>query len=113
MRTIEGSIEVPADAPRQVYGRMLVEVRDVSRADAPSVVVAQKAKDDVAVDPNEPLKFTLEVPDVEPNRTLSLRVHVSRDGTTGVKQGDLLTTASCPIPPRGARSALRVPVKVI
>ncbi|QEH38133.1 hypothetical protein OJF2_67310 [Aquisphaera giovannonii] len=113
MRTIEGSIEVPVGVARRVYGRMVVEVRDVSRADAPSLVVAEDARDDVVVDPGEPLRFALQVPDVEPGRSLSLRVHVSCDGSPGVKRGDLLTTASHPIPPRGDRSSLRVPVKVV
>jgi hypothetical protein len=53
------------------------------------------------------------VPDVEANRTLAFRVHVSLDGSGSVKSGDLLTTTHVAVPGAGQAAQLEVPVKVI
>jgi putative lipoprotein len=113
MRKIRGSVVLPADAPRRTARRLVVEVRDVSQADAPSVVVAQHQMTDVPLEPNGRVSFQFDVPDVLPERALSLRSHLSLDGSERVKPGDLLTTASHPIRTSGPQEPLIVPVKLI
>jgi putative lipoprotein len=113
MRTIQGSIVLPPDAPKGRYGRLLVEVRDVSRLDAPSTVVAHTELDNVAIEPDGQVPFELEVPEVEAVRSLSLRVHASHDGSQRIKSGDLLTTSSYPIPTSGTQAPMTVAVKVV
>jgi hypothetical protein len=53
------------------------------------------------------------VPEVEPNRSLALRVHISLDGSGQVKSGDLLNTTHISVPTTGASGTLEAPVAVI
>ena len=104
---------MPANAATGAAKLVLIEVRDVSLADAPSVVVAEQRLTNVALKPNGQIGFKLAVPEVASNRTLSLRAHVSIDGSGLAKSGDLLTTASYSIPTAGASGSLQVSVAVI
>jgi putative lipoprotein len=113
MRPIAGTIVLPADAPAGRARRVLIEVRDVSLADAPSTVVAEQALTDVALRPHGRIGLNLDVPEVGAARTLSLRVHVDLDGSGQTKTGDLLTVASQPVPSRGPATGLTVPVALI
>jgi uncharacterized lipoprotein YbaY len=113
MRTIQGAIVLPTNAPRGIGRRVTVEVRDVSVQDAPSIVIARKDLTDVTLEPTGQLNFELEVPDVDASHALSLRVHISMDGSGQIKDGDLLTTSSCPITPHGATARVTVSPKVI
>jgi uncharacterized lipoprotein YbaY len=113
VRTIKGNVDLPANTPKRKAGSVLVEVRDISLADAPSTVVAEQRLEDVPLEPNGQIGFKLQVPDVEPNRTLSLRAHVSMDGSGQVKSGDLLTTAHHPVPSTGTPDSLEIPVVAI
>ena len=87
MRTIPGTIVLPPDAPQQTYDRLVVEIRDVSMADAPSVVIAEQTMEDVTIEPNGAVKFSIDTPDVGAGRALSLRVHISREGARRSKKG--------------------------
>ena len=113
MRPIAGTIVLPADAPARRARRVLIEVRDVSQADAPSTVIAEQALTNVALQPHGRIGFHLDVPEVGAARTLSLRVHVDLDGSGQTKTGDLLTVASQPVPNRGPATALTVPVALV
>lgn len=97
MRTVRGVLLAPPDAPPGPVGRLLVEVRDVSLADAPSVVVAQWWVAGVELAPGSEVPFALAVPEAEPGRTLALRGHASRDGSPEVAHGDLITTTHVPL----------------
>jgi putative lipoprotein len=113
MTTIRGSIQPPPAAPERICQRLPVEVRDVSVADTPSVVVASQQMNKVALRPNGRIAFEVEVPEVESDRALSLRVHASLAGGERVEPGDLLTTASCPIPTRGTPGPVSVALKAV
>jgi len=113
MRTVSGDILLPANAPTTKAGQMVVEVRDVSLADAPSVVIAEQQMADVQVRPHGRIPFRLAVPEVAANRSLSVRVHVSMDGSGRVQSGDLLTTASYPVANVGDVESLVVRVNSI
>ena len=113
MRTIKGEVIFPPDAPSTKSGLVKIEVRDVSVADAPSTVVAERQIKNVPLKPNGRIKFEIPVPELPENRTLSLRVHVSPDGSASVKSGDLLTTAHYPVPSTGTPAPLNVATTVI
>jgi putative lipoprotein len=113
MRTIKGEIVLPPNAPSVKAGRIIVEIRDVSLADAPSTVVAERQLDNVSLKPGGRIKFRIPVPEVNADRTLSVRVHVSLDGSGVTKSGDLLSTAYHPVPSTGKPAPLEVPVSVI
>lgn len=113
MRTVSGAILLPPQAAAGAAKLILIEVRDISLADAPSVVVAELRLRDVALGPGRRIPFSLAVPEVEPSRSLALRVHIDRDADGRVSPGDLLTTTIYPIPPRGAPPPLSVAVSAI
>lgn len=113
MRTITGKIILPPNVQATKADEVTVEVRDVSEADALSTVIAERRLKDVALRPNGEIKFKLSVPDVGSNRSLAMRVHVSTDGSSRVKSGDMLTTAHIPVPSAGDAEQLEVPVVVI
>lgn len=113
MRSITGDILLPLNSPTGTASVVLVEVRDVSAADAPSVVVAQQRLIGIALYPGGHIPFQLQATEVAPNRSLSLRVHISLDGSAQAKPGDLLSTSRYTVPNRGAQASMEVPVVVI
>ena len=102
MRKISGQIVIPSDCPIINGAKILIEVRDVSRADAPSIVVAHSQLVDVNLQPNDRIPFSLDVPEVSESQSLNLRIHISLAGDFDIKSGDLLTTRSYPVPSRGS-----------
>ena len=113
MRIVRGTVVLPADAPEGTASLLLVEARDVSLMDAPSVVVAEARLPDVAVQPDGRLPFELEVPDAEAGHTLAARAHLSYDGTAAITPGDAISVTHLAIPPEGDVSGLEVPLRVI
>jgi len=113
MRTITGKIILPKETPAVNAGQVIIEVRDISLADVPSKLITEKRLDNVALKADGRINFNILVPEVEANRTLTLQVHISLDGSGRVKSGDLLTTAIYPISNTGTPAPLEVPVAVI
>ena len=112
MRRIRGEIVLPADSPAAAAGLVLAEVRDVSLMDVPSTVVAEWRRTDVPVAPGGRIPFELDVPEGDQGRSLSVRAHVSFDGSGVVRPGDLLTVTVIPVSPRGV-GPIEVPTAVI
>lgn len=104
---------LPENTPKTKQARVLIEVRDVSMADAPSTIVAHEYIDKVALGPDREIPFQLSVPEVAPNRSLALRVHIDIARKGQVSAGDLLTTAHIPIAATGTQATLKVPVTLI
>ena len=102
---------MPADAPTTV-ARAVVELRDVSYADARAPVVTSITLADVAVHPNGRIPFELTAPEAEAGQQLSLACHVDITGGTTLAAGDLVSTQSVPVPPEGDVS-LDVPVSLV
>lgn len=113
MRTISGDIVIPANCPLMTGASVLIEVRDVSRADALSTVVAHMQLTGVNLQPNESIPFSLSVPEVENTRSLDLRIHISLSGIGLIRPGDLLTTASHPLPNQGTPEHMLITVTLI
>jgi putative lipoprotein len=113
VRTVEGSIVLPADIAATTARSVLVEARDVSVMDAPSTVVAETRMTDVPVGPGERIPFRLDVPEVDPSRTLSVRAHVSLDGTPAITTGDALSVTHIPLPAAGPVDRLDVPLRTV
>jgi uncharacterized lipoprotein YbaY len=108
MRNVIGDVVLPANITNTKAGVMIVEVRDVSMMDVPSKVIAEQRLSGVTLEPNGRIHFELQTPDLESNRSLALRVHISMDGSGQVKSGDLLTTTNYPVPTSGAVPYLEV-----
>lgn len=113
MRSVSGELVLPPNAPSAVAALVLIELRDVSIQDAPSRVVAEQRLSRVRIAPGKVIAFRLKVPEAPGPTSLSLRAHVSLYGSTAVVAGDLLTTASHPVPLAGDVESVRVPLQVI
>jgi len=113
MRTVAGEIAFPPNVPDRVAKSVLIEIRDVSYADAPSTVVASSRIENVHVSPGGRLPFELQAPELSRPGTLAIRVHVDWEGDGRLSPGDLLTTESISVPAEGNAGSLKVPVKSI
>jgi putative lipoprotein len=92
---------------------VVVRVEDVSRADAPSTVIAQQLRRRVSLKPGETLPFEVDVPAerIDERRSYSLSAHIRASGSEGVKPGDLITTESFPVLTRGHGDEWTIRVK--
>lgn len=110
--TVTGLVSLPADTPAGTAASVLVEVRDVSRADAPSVVVGAQIQTDVRLAPGARVPFRVDVPDLDPSASYGLRVHIDRSGSGTVESGDLLSMRAIPVR-RGSTDGLEASVSVV
>jgi len=113
-RTVRGEIALPEGEPGERAACVLIQVEDVSRLDAPSVVVGEQRIDDVALDGGN-VPFEVEVPAglIDDRAMYSLRVHVDVSGSGEVEHGDLITTQSYPVLTRDNPDAATVKVQRI
>jgi hypothetical protein len=110
---VGGVATLPAALPAGRAARIVIEVRDVSVADAPSLVVADQILTDVALLPGGRIRFHFSVPAPVPGQQLSLRVHVDRHGAGRVSTGDLLSTQAHPVTDSRQAAALIVPLTIV
>ncbi len=103
---------LPANAPSAV-AHAVVEVRDVTYADARAPVIASITLSNAVVRPNGRIPFELSAPELEAGQQLSLECHIDITGGGDVTVGDLLSTQSVPVPAVGDVSALDVPVTLV
>lgn len=113
MRRVGGEVVLPTDAPTTVAGLVVVEVRDVSLMDVPSVVVADWRKRDVAIGPGARIPFDFDVPERDPGTSLSVRAHVSLDGSGDARRGDPMSVSTVPVASIGDLPRIEVPTSVI
>jgi uncharacterized lipoprotein YbaY len=100
---VHGRIVLPEDTVPAEAAAVVVQVEDVSRADAPSVVIAEHRQLDVPLEAGGVLPFAVDVPAdrVDPRASYSVRVHVDMSGSDSVEVGDLVSTQSYPVLTRG------------
>ena len=112
-RHVRGRILLPqGELPPEAFS-IVVTVEDVSRADAPSTVVAEQRLEHVPLGGD--IAFAVEVPGelVEERARYTVRVHVDVTGTGIVERGDLVSTQSHPVLTGGNPDEASVPVKVV
>ena len=102
---------LPSDAPAAV-ARIVVELRDVTYADARAPVVASVALPGVEVRPHARIPFDLPAPEAQAGQQLSVECYVDVTGGAALAAGDLVTTQSVPVPPAGDVS-VDVPVSLV
>jgi hypothetical protein len=93
-------IDLPADCQPATAKTVVIEIRDASLADAPSIVVASRRIHDVVLKPSGTVRTQLTLPDgiSGGQTTLIVRAFVSMDGSEQIKPGDLLTTSFNTLP---------------
>jgi putative lipoprotein len=114
VRHVRGRIVLPqGDLPSEA-AMIVVAVEDVSRADAPSTVVAEQHLEHVSLAGGE-VAFDVDVPSglIEERAHYTVRVHVDVTGTGIVERGDLVSTQSHPVLTGGRPDDASVPVKVV
>jgi uncharacterized lipoprotein YbaY len=109
-RLAGGSVIINADPSQLRNATVYVRLEDVSRADAPSRIVAEQVLSGVSFAEGTPLRFELR--GVLPGGSLScrLRVHVDVDGDGQVSLGDYVSTESYPVTPSTAQADMQVRV---
>jgi putative lipoprotein len=114
-RVVRGDVVVPASGAPHEAAELVVQVEDVSRADAPSVVVGEQRRRGVRLHPGGVLEFEVEVPAdrVDPGASYSVRAHLDVSGSGEVEKGDLLSTQSYPVLTGGHADEARVEVQQI
>ncbi len=112
MRTISGEIVLPAGTVTTTIGSVLIELRDVSLADAPSTVVASTTKSNVALTAGGRISFSLKAPDA-PGRRLALRVQIDPATRTRSLGPSYLTTQSIDVQAEGHVKGITVPVQQV
>jgi putative lipoprotein len=110
---LSGIVSLPPDAPSGRAARVVVEVRNVSRADMASSVVGAQVQTDVPLSPEGHIPFSVRVPgDLSPSDAYGLRVHVDLAGTGFLERGDLVSDRANPVP-AGATAGLIAPVSTV
>lgn len=112
-RVVRGEIELPPGAPPVSPARVRVELEDVSRADAPSQVIASCRLKGRRPQRPAPIPFELEVPAglIDERHRYSIRVHIDLGGTGEVEKGDYVTVQSYPVLTLGHGDHVRVAVR--
>jgi hypothetical protein len=109
MKTVSGTLTLPADAPIGAAVRTALRVRDITLADLPLLVHATLLLG-LPITPSGIVPFSFQIDDVAPNRLLNLEVHVDMDGSDNLTQGDLITTERVPVLVDGAEQDVSVPL---
>jgi uncharacterized lipoprotein YbaY len=109
-RLAGGNVVFGADAQQVRDATVYVRLEEVSRADAPSRIVAEQVLRGVTYEPGQPLQFELRGTVPADRASYRLRVHVDVDGDGQVSRGDYVSTESIPVTPSTAHLPLQVRV---
>jgi putative lipoprotein len=114
-RVVRGEVALPPDMGRLEAAQVVVRVEDVSRADAPSVVVGEQRFKGTDLAEAERIPFAVEIPAelIDERATYAVSVHVDVSGSGNVERGDLITTESYPVLTRGHPDEMNVRVRKI
>jgi len=98
-RTVRGEISLPRTSLPAEAALVIVQVEDVSRADAPSSVVGEQRREGVELHPGDVIPFEVEVDAgaLDEGARYSVRVHIDVAGSGEVDAGDLISTQSYPV----------------
>jgi putative lipoprotein len=112
-RIVSGEVLIPEGQEVTEAAQLVVQVEDVSRADAPSIVVGEQRQERVRIGPGSRVPFEVTVPAnlIRPNASYSVRVHVDITGSGEVERGDLVSTQSHPVLTRSFGTEARIPVR--
>jgi putative lipoprotein len=86
-RQVTGEVVLPADTDASATADLVVQVEDVSRADAPSTVIAEHRTRGVSLQSGASIPFSLEVSTerVSEGNRYSVRVHIDVSGSGEVE----------------------------
>jgi putative lipoprotein len=111
--TVRGHIILPTDGAPPQAADVIIQVEDISRADAPSMIIGEQHQTNVSLHAGAVLPFCIEVPaeQVDKRRSYSVRVHVDVAGSGQVKVGDLVSTQTYPVLTHGYGDEVQIGVR--
>ena len=114
-RTVRGKVVIPRGKTPSDAAELIIQIEDVSRADAPSKVVGEQRIPNPKLEAGESFSFEIEVPAeaIDDKGLYSVRAHVDVSGSGEVEKGDMLSTQSYPVLTHGYPEEARVEVKRI
>jgi uncharacterized lipoprotein YbaY len=112
-RTVQGEIVLPAAGVSPGPADVIVFVEDVSRADAPSVVIGEQRQNGVLLRPGLRFPFAVQIPNelIDERNLYSVRAHVDKSGSGEVKTGDFVSTQTYPVLTRGYGTSVTINVR--
>lgn len=112
-RTVQGEIVLPMGEGVSGPANLVVTVEDVSKADAPSVVIGEHRLKQVSLSPGKRVPFVIQIPAelVEERHLYSIRAHVDRSGSGEVKKEDFISTETYPVLGRGYGTSAIIKVR--
>jgi uncharacterized lipoprotein YbaY len=115
-RSVRGRIVLPRDFSAE-SATIIVQVEDVSMADAPANVVGEEEQRGVRLASGVEVPFTVSVPAsaIDERHSYNVRAHIDPTGAAegAVKSGDLLSEQSYPVLTRGYGDEVRITVRTI
>ena len=114
-RTVSGDVVLPAGNYTVAPALVLVQVEDISRADAPAVVIGEFRQRKTDLKGGDAIPFTVAVQDaaVDERHLYSVRAHVNVGDEGSVKRGDFVSTRTYPVLTRGSSNTVRVLVQQV
>lgn len=111
---ISGEVVLPSTELRG-KAHLIVQVEDISRADAPAAVVGTYRRSNVVLKAGGTLPFTVEVPAsaIGSRSAYSVSAYVGSSGSGEVSKGDLVSTQVYPVLTRGFGMTARIAVKLV
>ncbi|WNM61900.1 YbaY family lipoprotein [Candidatus Nitrospira neomarina] len=112
-KIIQGEIVLPTGNVPAEPVDVVIYVEDVSRADAPSIVVGMQRQHGVLLHAGSMVQFVVEIPVelVDQRRSYSVRAHIDVSGSGEVKVGDFVSTQTYPVLTHGHGTSVYVSVK--
>jgi putative lipoprotein len=108
---VTGTVELGPDAPQFTGATVRVKLRDVTMADAAARTIAEQVIDGVSHPATGRIPFELRGPaTLDRGHAYLVEAHVDMNGSGEIESGDLITTASHPVP--GGSAPARVDVQV-
>jgi putative lipoprotein len=98
-RVIRGCILLPTTVMPTVAAAVVVKVEDISRADAPSVVVGEQRMSSVSLSSGGRVPFEVQVPvkQIDERGSYSVSAQINLRGSGQVEPGDLIVTQTYPV----------------
>lgn len=111
-RVVRGRILIPP-LPAAQKATVVLQVEDVSRADAPSPIVGEQRLLGVSVTPGGRVSFQVQVADeaVQAGHSYSLRAYIHLGSSGHLERGDLMSMQSYPVFSGGAPEEIEIEVK--
>jgi len=111
-RILEGEIHVEGGILPFSGATIYLRIEDVSRADAPSIVIVEKILKDISIDAKSPrnIPFSIHLPTEWERMRYALSVHIDVDGDGKISIGDYITSRNYPIENSDCSQRLEVSV---